>query len=280
MGLSARGLTFRVGSATLVEDVDLDVTAGELVMVVGPNGAGKSTLCALLAGDATPTAGEVAVAGRPISAWSRRELARARAVLPQRAATSGWFRAIDLVLMGRHAWGRGLDDGDRALAALDEVGIAHLAARTFPTLSGGEQARVHLARVLVQDTPVLLLDEPTASLDLHHQHVVAGVARRRADAGAAVLAVVHDLALAGAYADRVVAMRAGRVHADGAPAEVLRADALTALYGHPVVVAPHPTEGWPLAVAERSMLGNLYTSCVDPDQGDPPCAPACSPAPC
>jgi iron complex transport system ATP-binding protein len=172
--------------------------------------------------------------------------------------------------MGRHAWGRSADDERLAMAALAETGVAHLAARPFPTLSGGEQARVHLARVLVQATPVVLLDEPTASLDLRHQHVVAHVARRRADAGATVVAVVHDLALAGAYADRVVAMRDGAVTADGPPAAVLRSEALSWLYGHPVVVTPHPTEGWPLATAERgvdctnhSVLGIPNISCLD-----------------
>ena len=259
MGLIARGLTFRVGSKALVDAVDLELGAGQLTMVVGPNGAGKSTLCALLAGDARPTDGVVELDGRPITGWSRRELARRRAVLPQRAATSGWFRAVDLVAMGRHAWGRSADDHRLALAALDEAGVAHLAERPFPTLSGGEQARVHLARVLAQATPVVLLDEPTASLDLRHQHVVARVARGRAEAGATVVAVVHDLALAGAYADRVVAMRDGRVVADGSPVDVLEASALSDLYGHPVVVSPHPTEGWPLATAERGVDGTNHS---------------------
>jgi iron complex transport system ATP-binding protein len=249
--MRASAVGYRVGAARLVEGVDLDAAGGQLTMVVGPNGAGKSTLCALLAGDLRPTSGVVELDGRPIGAWSRRELARRRAVLPQHAATSGWFRAVDLVAMGRHAWGRGAGDLERAHAALVEAGVGHLAERPFPTLSGGEQARVHLARVLVQDTPVLLLDEPTASLDLRHQHLVAAVARDRADRGVAVVAVVHDLALAGAYADRVVAMAGGRVVADGSPAEVLRGEALTRLYGHPVIVRPHPTEGWPLATAER-----------------------------
>ena len=261
MGLSARDVSFRTGGAVLVDGVDLEVAAGELVMVVGPNGAGKSTLCAVLAGDIAPSSGVVELAGRPLVAWSRRELARHRAVLPQHAATSGWFRTIDLVVMGRHAWGRSAEDSDLAAAALAEVGIAHLAERPFPTLSGGEQARVHLARVLVQDTPVLLLDEPTASLDLHHQHLVASITRRRASAGTAVIAVVHDLTLAGAYADRIVAMKAGRVVADGAPGDVLRSDALSALYGHSVIVTAHPTQGWPLAVAERSVLGLPNAPC-------------------
>jgi iron complex transport system ATP-binding protein len=253
VGLTAHGLSFLVGTKPLVDDVDLELRGGELTMVVGPNGAGKSTLCALLAGDARATSGTVELDGRPVRSWSRRELARRRAVLPQHPATSGWFRAVDLVVMGRHAWGRGPDDIGMARAALEEAGVGHLAERPFPTLSGGEQARVHLARVLVQDTPVLLLDEPTASLDLRHQHLVAQVARRRADAGVAVVAVVHDLALAGAYADRVVAMQAGRVVADGSPGDVLRGPALSVLYGHPVVVTPHPTQGWPLVTPERGV---------------------------
>jgi iron complex transport system ATP-binding protein len=245
VGLMARHVSYE----RRVVGVDVHVDAGELVMVIGPNGAGKSTLCALLAGDLAPTGGVVELDGTPLTHLRHAALARRRAVLPQRAGAAGASTARELVRMGRHAW----EGNDHTLvdAALEEVDATRFADRPYRTLSGGEQARVQLARVLAQDTPILLLDEPTASLDLAHQHLVLGVARRRADAGCAVLAVVHDLALAGAYGDRVVALRDGQVHATGTPVEVLTDRGLTALLGHPVVVRPHPTEGWPLASAGR-----------------------------
>jgi iron complex transport system ATP-binding protein len=254
--LVAHGVSYAVGGHPILHDVDLSLASGELVALVGPNGAGKSTLCALLAGDLQPTAGGVDLDGRSLARWSRTALARERAVLVQGGAASADFAVLDVVLMGRNPHlgrlaGPGPDDVARARTALAEVGAGHLEARAFPTLSGGEQARVQLARVLTQEPSVLLLDEPTASLDLRHQHLVSAIARQRADAGAAVLAVVHDVALAAAYADRVVALDAGRVVADGPAARVLTAERLTGLYGHPVAVTPHPTQAWAVPVPER-----------------------------
>jgi iron complex transport system ATP-binding protein len=254
--LRAAGASYAVGGRAIVADVDLALSPGEVVALVGPNGAGKSTVCALLAGDLAPTSGRVELDGRPLARWTGRALARERAVLVQGAPASGDFAVLDVVLMGRHPHLRRLagptaDDVVRARAALALVECADLEDRALPTLSAGEQARVQLARVLTQDTSILVLDEPTAALDLRHQHLVAQVARRRADAGATVLAVVHDLALAAAYADRVVAIADGRIVADGPAAAVLRADRLTALFEHPVAVAPHPTQGWAAPIPER-----------------------------
>jgi iron complex transport system ATP-binding protein len=258
--LEAQGLGFQVDGWTLVADVDLAVEHGELLAIVGPNGAGKSTLCALLAGDLTPTAGTVLVDGRPLAAYRPRELARRRAVLLQRHGLAFGFPVRDVVMMGRHPHlrrGHGPQLTDDALvdAALAATDVAHLARRSVTTLSGGEQTRVALARVYAQHARLLLLDEPTSALDLRHQHEVLALCRRLADEGAAVLAVLHDLSLAAAWADRVGAMRDGRLRAIGTPREVLTPEVVQDVFEHPVVVVDHPTEGWPVVLASAGTFG-------------------------
>lgn len=177
----------------ILSDVDIELHSG-LIALVGPNGAGKSTLLALLAGDLRPTSGSVVLNGRPAHRVPARELARIRAVMPQVTTISFGFTCAEIVAMALPPNG-----SDRAVsAALDKVDAAHLAGRRFPTLSGGEQARVTLARVIAQDTPIVLLDEPTAHLDIRHQHAVLQTARQIADEGRLVVAVLHDLNLAGA----------------------------------------------------------------------------------
>jgi iron complex transport system ATP-binding protein len=156
--------------------------------------------------------------------------------------------------MGRAPWaGTPAEDDDEALvaAALADADVAALVGRRFPTLSGGERARVALARVLAQDTQLLLLDEPTAALDLHHQEHVLGVARARVAAGHGAVVVLHDLGLATAYADRVVILAEGRVVAEGPPAEVCTADLLSEVYRHDVEVLPHPVTGAVIVVPRR-----------------------------
>ncbi len=228
----------------LLADIDLDVRTGEVIAVVGPNGAGKSTLLSVLAGDLHPDRGEVTLFGAPIRSWNAGDAARRRAVLPQQVTVSFPFTVQEIVAMGRAPWARTphrSDDANVILRAMEQADITTLADRTFPTLSGGEKARVALARVLAQQAPVLLLDEPTAALDIRHQELVLGVARHQADKmGAAVVAVLHDLGLAAAYADRIVVLHAGRIAATGPPSEVLTSELLSDVYQHPVDVLPHP----------------------------------------
>jgi iron complex transport system ATP-binding protein len=244
--VAADAVTVRLGGRTVLDRASVRAHVGEVVALVGPNGAGKSTMLAVLAGDLRPDAGSVHVAGRPVGEWPARELARRRAVLPQRPSVAFGFTVRDVVRMGRAPWaGTDAEDRDdeavqRALAAAD---VLALADRPVPTLSGGEAARAALARVLAQETPLVLLDEPTASLDLRHQEVVLATARRRADEGAAVVVVLHDLGQAAAHADRIAVVAAGRVVADGPPAEVLRPELLGAVYGHDVDVLEHPRTG-------------------------------------
>ncbi|PXX71072.1 iron complex transport system ATP-binding protein [Nocardia tenerifensis] len=234
--------------------VDFEVVAGEIVALVGPNGAGKSTLLAALAGELTPSEGSVELDGHSLTHWSPLDMARRRAVLPQTHTVGFPFTAREVVAMGRAPWvrteRRELDD-ERIAAAMAAADVEHLAARSFPTLSGGERARVALARVLAQDTGTLLLDEPTAALDLGHQEAVLRLATARAQAGAAVVVVLHDLGIAAAYADRVAVLESGRIAADGPPREVLTTDLLTRVYQHPVEVLDHPVTGAQLVLPIR-----------------------------
>ncbi|MET9296385.1 heme ABC transporter ATP-binding protein [Streptomyces sp. NPDC003077] len=254
----ADGVTVRYGPATVLDGVSLTAPAGEVLALVGPNGAGKSTLLAALAGDLALAAGGVRVAGRPSTAWSAAELARRRAVLPQSAALAFPFAVEEVVRMGRAPWAgtpAEARDDQAVAAAMRATDVTRFAGRPFPALSGGERARVALARVLAQETALLLLDEPTAALDLRHQELVLRICRERAAAGTAVVIVLHDLGLAAAYADRVAVLHAGRRAAHGPPADVLTADLLSRVYRQPVEVLAHPRTGTPLVVPLRDVGG-------------------------
>ncbi|GGX52775.1 heme ABC transporter ATP-binding protein [Streptomyces minutiscleroticus] len=250
----AAGLHVRLGSRAVLSGVDVAARAGEVLALVGPNGAGKSTLLAALAADLPAAEGVVRVHGRPAGDWSAPALALRRAVLPQSAALSFPFPVEEVVRMGRAPWAgteRAAEDDAAVAEAMAATEVTAFADRPFPALSGGERARVALARVLAQRTRLLLLDEPTAALDLRHQELVLRICRERARAGDAVVVVLHDLGLAAAYADRVAILRAGRVVADGPPGEVFTAGRLTDVYAQPVEVFPHPRTGAVLVAPRR-----------------------------
>ncbi|MFE4216809.1 heme ABC transporter ATP-binding protein [Streptomyces sp. NPDC056844] len=250
----AAGVGVRLGRRQVLDSVELTVRAGEVLALVGPNGAGKSTLLAALAADLPVDSGEVRVDGRPASGWSAAELALRRSVLPQSAALAFPFPVEEVVRMGRAPWaGTAREDEDDAAvaAAMAATEVTEFAARPFSALSGGERARVALARVLAQRAPLLLLDEPTAALDLRHQELVLRICRERAAAGDAVVVVLHDLGLAAAYADRAVVLHGGRVAVAGPPAEVFTDALLGEVYRQPVEVFPHPRTGVPLVVPHR-----------------------------
>ncbi|MFG3488398.1 heme ABC transporter ATP-binding protein [Streptomyces sp. NPDC047972] len=251
----AVGVRVDRGGRAVLDSVGVEVRAGEILALVGPNGAGKSTLLAVLAADLAPVAGEVRIGGRPATGWTPGELALRRAVLPQDAALSFPFSVADVVRMGRAPWaGTEREDEDEAAVtgAMAATEVESFADRPFSALSGGERARVALARVLAQRTGVLLLDEPTAALDLRHQELVMRVCRERAAAGDAVVVVLHDLGLAAAHADRVGVLHDGRVAVAGPPSEVLGEELLSRVYRQPVEVLPHPRTGVPLVVPKRS----------------------------
>jgi iron complex transport system ATP-binding protein len=259
--VEATNVSHAAGGRRLVDAVSLGVAAGELLALVGPNGAGKSTLLGLLAGDLAPTAGEVLLDGQPLVQLPAREQALRRAVLRQRVGVSLPFTAFEIALMGRHPHLHGRAEGpaDVAIArdALARTEMSAFAERAFPTLSGGEQSRASLARVLAQQAPLLLLDEPTAALDVRHQHGALQLARAVAASGGATLAVLHDLNLAALYADRIGVMHQGRLVALGPPAAVLRAELLREVYGLPFVITPHPQADalLVLAVPEQEPAG-------------------------
>ncbi len=244
-------VSVRIDGRAILDAVDLRFARGSLTALVGPNGAGKSTLLAVAAGDLAPASGEVRLAGADLGDWKARALARERSVLPQDHAVRFAFSVREVVAMGRlpHPPEPATDARivDQALAAAD---IVHLADRDVQTLSGGEASRTAFARVLAQTTPVLLLDEPTAALDLQHQESVLRSARGLADAGACVIVVLHDLNLAAGHADRMVMLQGGRVAADGSPRQVLTRETIERVYRQPVLVLEHPTRGVPLVVSD------------------------------
>ncbi|WP_068273491.1 heme ABC transporter ATP-binding protein [Aldersonia kunmingensis] len=252
--LRARDLTVHRRGTEVLSNVDFHATAGEVVALVGPNGAGKSTLLAALAGELPAASGSVEIDGQPLGHWTPVQMAQRRAVLPQSHAVGFPFTAREIVAMGRAPWartGRADDDERRIEAAMADCDVTAFRERSFPTLSGGERARVALARVLAQDTATLLLDEPTAALDLGHQETVMQIARARAADGAAVVVVLHDLGLAAAYADRVAVLEGGRVAADGPPRDVCTTELLSRVYAHPVEVIAHPVTGALLVLPRR-----------------------------
>ncbi|MFJ1867013.1 heme ABC transporter ATP-binding protein [Streptomyces sp. NPDC088097] len=247
-------LHLRLGEREVLAGIGLEARTGEVLALVGPNGAGKSTLLAALSADLPATSGAVRIDGRPVRDWSAPELALRRAVLPQAAELSFPFPVADVVRMGRAPWaGTPLADADEeaVAAAMAATEVTRFADRPFSALSGGERARVALARVLAQRAPLLLLDEPTAALDLRHQELVLRICRERAAAGDAVVVVLHDLGLAAAYADRAAVLHDGRVAAAGPPSEVFEDALLSRVYRQPVEVLAHPRTGAALVVPVR-----------------------------
>ena len=243
------------GAPEAVAGASLSIPGGEVVGVIGPNAAGKSTLARLCCGLLAPQHGSILLQGEPIAKLSRRERARRVAFLPQSPPHDLSFTAREVALMGRAPhlglWAlEGPRDQERAEACLREMDALDLAERPVSQLSGGEFQRVFLARAFAQDAALLVLDEPTAALDLSHQVVLVQALRRRAREGGGALLVLHDLALAGAACDRLLLLDRGRVAAEGAPADVLVPEVLGPVYGTEVEVIMHPKTGQPL-VAPR-----------------------------
>ncbi len=233
--LALRGVEVRLSGRVVLAGVDLALAPGELLLLAGRNGAGKTTLLRTAAGLLAPVRGTVELAGRPLASLGRREVARQVACVAQETALPFPFTAGQLVLLGRtpHLGLLAFESrADVAVAerALERLGLAALADRSVLELSGGERQLVHLARGLAQEAPVLLLDEPTAHLDLAHRALVLGCLRDLAAEGRALLVVSHDLFAAG-FANRVALLAEGRILAAGAPLDVIRPDHLRAAFG-------------------------------------------------
>ena len=234
--LEAHDLSYSAEASPLVQSANLSLTPGTLTALVGPNGAGKTTFLRLIMGLLKADRGHTAIEGCDIASLSTIERARKIAYLPQTRPLA-WPQPVrDLVALGRFAYGAApdrLSDSDkqaiaRALTACNLDGFEN---RPADTLSGGELSRVHLARALAAETPVLVADEPVAALDPRHQHEVLSLFKRAAADGRAVLCVIHDLALAARYCDRIVWMKEGQIVADGSPADTLTPERLSHVFG-------------------------------------------------
>ena len=256
--LHASELIVRRGGKRIIDEVSMSIIGGELVALMGPSDAGKSTLMGVLAGDIKPSGGSVWMGGKPMEQWTLRERALRRAVLPQLASLTSPLDAFDVVRSGRAphiAMTESRQDRDISEAALRWVQAEELRDRPYSTLSGGERQRVHLARVLAQiwarppqGDCYVFLDEPTIGLDLVHQHLMMNVAREVANDGAAVILVLHDLNLAAQYCDRLLLLRAGKLHSEGHPRTLLTPPTISRVFGMDVHVIPHPSHDCPLVI--------------------------------
>ncbi|HLL05456.1 MAG TPA: ABC transporter ATP-binding protein [Myxococcaceae bacterium] len=244
--LETQALVAGYGPEPVLRGVDFAVRAGELWAVLGPNGTGKSTLLRGVLGLLPWTRGAVRLLGRERPAWDARELARRVAWVPQGFEPAEGFSGLELVLMGRSPhlglWGLSSErDVALARAALEELGVGHLADRSGEAMSGGERRMVLLARGLVQQPSLLLLDEPTAFLDVAHQVGALNRVRARVEAGLGAVAVLHDVNLAAAFATHALLLRDGQVLAQGPVDTVLERERLEALYGLPLEMAQAPS---------------------------------------
>lgn len=251
--LQGRGLTVGYGGDPVLEAVDVDVLDGELTVIVGPNACGKSTLLRALARVLPARAGQVLLDGRPVGDYRPKEVARRLGLLPQAPTAPDGMVVADLVARGRYPhqnlltqWTRA--DEDAVLAAMASAGVTDLADRTVDELSGGQRQRVWIAMTLAQQTPLLLLDEPTTYLDIAHQVEVLNLARRLHREGRTVVAVLHELHLAFRYATHLVVMSSGRIVAQGDPREVVTPQLIEDVFDLPCQVVPDPVTGTPMVI--------------------------------
>lgn len=265
-GIRVRGLAVEREGQTLVDGVDLDVDPGSVHALVGPNGAGKSTVLAVLAGEITPSRGQVTWSGRPLRDWCPNALARSRGVLPQETVITFPLTAWEVAELGRLPHRTPMQDAGIVQEALIRAGVLHLAGRDYRSLSGGERQRVQLARVLAQIHAtegalpgVLLLDEPTSALDARHQLRLMHLLRADAAQGRAILVVLHDLNLAAAFADRITMLNGGKVACSGTPHSVITPPVIRRIWGVDCVVDTD-------ADTQRPWVRLRYNS-ADPDGG-------------
>lgn len=251
--VAVQAIVCRYDAIPALDGVTLEVSPGEFVGIVGPNGSGKTTLLRAIDALLVPQLGSVLLEGRDLSALSPRHVAAAVAGVPQQSHSSFGFTAFDVVLMGRSPHLPPLaKEGSRDLAvareAMDRTRTWHLRDRQVDALSGGERQRVLLARALAQEPRVLLLDEPTAHLDIRYQLEMMDVVRGLNAEGLTVIAALHDLNLASQYCERLVLLQEGRIAGMGTPGEVLTPQRLEAVYGAQVMVRPHPATGRPFVM--------------------------------
>lgn len=251
--LQARALTTGYGERRVIENLDIDVPDGSFTVIIGPNGCGKSTLLRSLARLIAPVAGAVLLDGTDIARTRTKDLARQIGLLPQSSIAPEGITVIDLVTRGRHPH-QGLlrrwstQDEDAVRAALERTRLTELSTRVVDELSGGQRQRVWIAMALAQETPLLLLDEPTTYLDIAHQIDVLDLCTSLHREGRTLVAVLHDLNQAARYATNLVAMKEGRIVAQGAPADIVTADIVHDVFGVRARVVADPETGGPLVV--------------------------------
>jgi iron complex transport system ATP-binding protein len=253
------GVSVLLGGRTVVDRIDLEVDEGEWVALIGPNGAGKTTLLRAIAG-LVPFAGAIQLAGRPSSGMGRGELSRLLALVPQEPATPPWMTVGEYVLLGRTPHlgplareGRG--DRETAGHALARLRLLGYESRRLGTLSGGEKQRVVVARALAQEASIVLLDEPTAALDIGHQQQALDLLDAlRGESGLTLVAAMHDLTLAAQYAERMVLLDRGRVVVEGTPRQVLTEESIARHYGASIDVVP--VDGRIAVVPRRTRPGS------------------------
>ncbi|MFS4488157.1 ABC transporter ATP-binding protein [Dietzia kunjamensis] len=252
-GLTVEGARLAYERRVVATDLDLELPEDAFTVIVGPNACGKSTVLKALARVIAPGEGRILLDGHDLHKLRTKEVARRIGLLPQGAVTPEGIRVDDLVARGRHPhhsplrqWSRA--DDTAVTAAMASTGVSDLATRFVDELSGGQRQRVWIAMLLAQETPILLLDEPTTYLDIAHQYDVLDLLRDQHETGRAVIAVLHDLNQAARYATHLVVMKVGRVVATGAPADVLTADLVEEVFGLPCLIAADPVTGTPTVV--------------------------------
>ena len=251
--LKAIEITIKYGSRVAVAGVSLELNAGEVTAIIGPNGAGKSTLLRAFNGALKPTAGNIVLDGLPLGSYGRRAISRRIAAVAQEADLRFPVTVLEFVLGGRYAWAstgawgwETTRDIEIAEAVLCETALQELSGRLMNELSGGERQRAVLARALATEAAILLLDEPTANLDLGHQAAILALVRERCDErGASAAVVTHDINLAAEFADRLLLLKDGRPVAFGGPQEVLTQQLLRQVFDVTVLVDAHPVTGVP-----------------------------------
>ncbi len=254
--IKTRNVCLRLGNKSLLEDVDLTLAASTVTVVMGPNGAGKTSLLRVLTGELAADKGQVLLHDKPIAAWRSEERARLMAVLPQASTLNFPFSVEEVIQLGRTPHSSGLKrDREIVHETLKQVDGTHLVDRLYTQLSGGEKQRIQLARVLAQiwepvaeGERLLILDEPSASLDLAHQQLLLDTVKTLSRRGLAVVMVMHDFNLASGCADKLVMLGEGRVLANGTVSEVLQVDTVRRVFGVDVDIIKHPQSGLPVLI--------------------------------